>query len=202
MNVVVKVLSPILKNDCLMTVTNVNEPYTLEYVEFHRDDESNSTNSLKEDLRLWLSDNSISQQAANDLIAIYRSHGHEQELKKDVRTLMKTPRNVTGKIIRGNGGSYFHFWISSPLIRSINQYFETIPEKISIQLNCDGMSFSNSSASQFWPLLGSIEAEFYTEPFLIGLFHGYSKPNNFNVFISRFVDDMKELQTNGIMIAD
>ncbi|KAK0157169.1 hypothetical protein PV327_011350, partial [Microctonus hyperodae] len=63
-----------LRNDCLMTVTNVNEPYTLEYIEFHRDDESNSTNNLKEDSRLWLSENSIPQQAANDLIAIFRSH--------------------------------------------------------------------------------------------------------------------------------
>lgn len=62
------------------------------------------------------------------------------------------------------------------------------------------MSFSKSSNSQFWPLLGAIEAEFYTKPFLIGLFHGFSKPNDFNVYINSFVDDMKDIQAKGIEI--
>lgn len=62
------------------------------------------------------------------------------------------------------------------------------------------MSFSKSSNSQFWPLLAAIEADFYTEPFLIGLFHGFSKPNNFNVYINPFVDEMKDLQNDGIII--
>ncbi|GBP34168.1 hypothetical protein EVAR_30720_1 [Eumeta japonica] len=55
----------------------------LEYVEFHREDVSNTTNSLTKHLRFWLPENSISQKAANNLIAIFRRHGQE---KKNVRT--------------------------------------------------------------------------------------------------------------------
>ncbi|CAD6230420.1 GSCOCG00012181001-RA-CDS, partial [Cotesia congregata] len=138
-----------------------------------------SSITLSEDLRFWLSENSISQQAANKLIGIFRNHGHQNELKKDVRTLMKTPRDVTGKIVNGNGGSYFHFGITHGLTRSINKYYNVCPATILIQLNCDGMSFSKSSSSQFWPLLAAIKADFYSEPVLVGLFHRYSKPNNF-----------------------
>lgn len=101
---------------------------------------------------------------------------------------MKTPRNITGKIIHGNGGYYFHFGIANGLIRSIDKYYDISPDLIAIQLNCDGMSFYKSSNSQFWPLLAAIEADIYTQPFLVGLFHGFSKPNNFNVYINPFVD--------------
>lgn len=117
---------------------------------------------------------------------------------KDIRTLMKTPRDVTGKIINGNGGPYFHFGIAHGLIRSLNKYYNVCPATILIQLNCDGMSFSKSSSSQFWPLLTAIQADFYTEPSLVGLFHGHSKSNDFNVYINPFVDEMKDLQDKGI----
>lgn len=175
----------------------------LEYVKFHQEVESASpTTTLSEDLRFWLSENSISQQAANKLISIFRNHGHENELKKNVRTLMKTPRDVIGKIINGNGGSYFHFGVAHGLIRSLDKYYHVCPETILIQLNCDGMSFSKSSSSQFWPLLAAIQDDFYTEPFLVGLFHGQSKPNDFNVYINPFADDMKNLQDKGLKIND
>lgn len=186
--------------DPIAICDRTDNPNVLQNIQFHREDESNITNSLTEDLRLWLSENCISQKAANSLIAIFRKHGHQNELKKDVRSLMKTPRNVTGKIIHGNGGSYFHFGISDGLIRSINKYYSVIPEIICIQLNCDGMSFSKSSNSQFWPLLVAIKDNFYTEPFLVGLFHGFSKPNDFNVFINPFVDEMKDIQKNGLKV--
>lgn len=181
-------------NEQMEQVTNndkIERLRTLEYVKFHQEVGSASSTTLSEDLRFWLSENSISQQAANKLISIFRNHGHENELKKNVRTLMKTPRDVTGKIINGNGGSYFHFGIAHGLIRSLNKYYHVCPETILIQLNCDGMSFSKSSSSQFWPLLAAIQDDFYTEPFLVGLFHGHLKPNDFNVYINPFVDDMK-----------
>lgn len=55
----------------------------LQYIQFHREDESNITNSLTEGLRFWLSENCISQKAANSLIAIFRKHSHQNELKKN-----------------------------------------------------------------------------------------------------------------------
>lgn len=176
-----------------------NEGRPFEYLQLYQANEA-APKDLKDDLRVWLSENSISQRAANDLIAIFRNHGHSHELKKDVRTLMKTPRFATGKIVRGNGGAYIHEGIANGLIRSVNKYFETIPDMISFHVNCDGMSFSRSSTSQFWPLLAAIETNFYTEPFVIGLFHGLSKPNDWNIFISPFVVEMGDLQTNGIII--
>lgn len=46
-----------------------------------------------------------------------------------------------------------------------------------MNINVDGLPLSKSSGSQFWPIMASIEEiDIYTEPFLIGVYHGMSKP--------------------------
>ncbi|EZA51355.1 hypothetical protein X777_10004, partial [Ooceraea biroi] len=71
---------------------------------------------------------------------------------------------------------------------------------IFLQLNCDGASISTSSTSQFRPLLVAIEADFYSEPFLVGIFHGYSKPKDVNTFLLPFVNDIENIAKNGINV--
>lgn len=93
-----------------------------------------------------------------------------------------------------------HFGLENGLKRSIIRYFKIYPRVIYIQLNCDGASISASSTSQFWPLLVAIKADFYTEPFLVGMFHGYSKPKDVNTFLVPFVNDMENIAENDINV--
>lgn len=158
---------------------------------------------LTDNLQSWILKYRISHSSVNTLLAILRNCNDNLEIRdlpKDVRTLMNTPRKTKYKIKYGNGGSYAHFGIENGLKRSIKKYFQSFPNIISIQFNCDGASISLNSTSQFWPLLVTINANFHTDIFLIRLFHGYSKLTNANTFHLPFVDEMKNIQENGIVI--
>lgn len=58
-----------------------------------------------------------------------------------------------------------------------------------VNVNIDGLPLVKSSNSCFWAILGSIVADFYTEPFEIGVYHGLTKPNDVNEFLRPFVND-------------
>ncbi|KAM0727248.1 hypothetical protein ACS0PU_006580 [Formica fusca] len=162
-----------------------------------------SSRKLTDKLRSWILKYRISHRSVNTLLAILRNCNDNLEIRdlpKNVRTLMNTPRETKYKIKYGNGGSYVHFGIENGLKRSIEKYFQSCPNIISIQFNCDGAAISLSSTSQFWSLLVAINANFHTEPFLVGLFHGYLKPTDANTFLLSFVDEMENIQENGIII--
>ncbi|EZA49868.1 hypothetical protein X777_11749 [Ooceraea biroi] len=111
---------------------------------------------------------------------------------------MHTPRSVTiNKMTTMGNGSYIHFGLVIGLQRSIGKYLEQIANSVKLLINSDGMSLSKSSRSQFWLILVSIQAEVYTKPFVVGIYHGYSKPRNANEFLRSFVNEMTEIQQNG-----
>jgi len=47
--------------------------------------------------------------------------------------------------------------------------------------------------------LSSIVADFYTEPFIIGVYHGFEKPKCCNTFLKYFKDDCLEIFQTGIV---
>lgn len=120
---------------------------------------------------------------------------------------MKTPRDILSQIIKMNDGNYFHFGLVESLRHSIKIHFQTslYPAELKININVDGLPISKSSGSQFWPILGAIVADFYTEPFVIGIYHGNVKPNDADVFLKPFVEEAKSildtsLNVKGIII--
>lgn len=150
-------------------------------------------------LQVWASNFQISLSAINALLSILRENNHS-DLPKDGRTLKKTPKTTCKQIQFGNDGACMHFGLENGLKHSIIKYFKIYSDVIFLQLNCDGASISTSSTSQFWPLLVAIQADFYSEPFLVGIFHGYSKPKDVNVFLLPFVNDMENIAKNGINV--
>ena len=63
-------------------------------------------------------------------------------------------------------------------------------KNLKLQTNVDGIPISKNSGSQFWPTLGYLTDFLHSKPFLIGIYHGYSKPNDANFFLSEFVLEM------------
>ncbi|XP_077257642.1 uncharacterized protein LOC143894866 [Temnothorax americanus] len=163
-------------------------------------DENKSENNLQSKLRSWVNTERISHRSVKKLLTILRNNGHKT-LPQDVRTLMHTPRISEITTTVGNG-SYVHFGLVVGLQRSIEKYFVQVPDSVKLLINCDGMSLSKSSGSQFWPILVSIQADVYIRPFAVGIYHGYSKPTNANEFLRPFVNEMTEIQQNGFFIAE
>jgi len=63
-------------------------------------------------------------------------------------------------------------------------------------VNTDGLPISKSSKSQLWPILAQIVSE-DSVPFLVGAYHGYSKPTTSNNFLQHFVKEFEQLNTVG-----
>lgn len=155
--------------------------------------------SLADELRSWTVQNNVPHRSVNALLKILSLYGHS-DLPIDVRTLMKTPRNTSYKIQPMNDGYYVHFELTDGLKRLIAKYFQVIPYKIDININCDGLPLFKSSRAQFWPILVSIETYFYTEPIVVGIYYGDKKPVDANIYLKEFIIDMTEILRNGLDI--
>lgn len=162
-----------------------------------------SNTGLCEDLQRLIVEQNITHNTANKLLAILRKHVHT-DLPSDVRALLLTPRNASLNIKSLGGGCYVHFGFSSGLIRSIQVYSKFIKtNKIKLNVNIDGLPLSKSSGSQFWPIMASIEdIDIYTSPFIIGIYHGMSKPTDANEFLLDFVNDFILLSQTGIILSN
>ena len=162
-------------------------------------DIENKEKELSFDLGMWAASFSITMVAVSSLLDILRVL--HPSLPKDPRTLLKTPRTSTVKTIEG--GSYFHFGIVKSLqhINLLPHFFtssETL--SISLQINIDGLPLQKSSTQQFWPILGRVSIPFSSNPFLIGLFCGQSKPVNLNEYLKDFIEEMLELEKGPVKI--
>jgi hypothetical protein len=113
-------------------------------------------------------------------------------VKVTAQDLMLTPA-----VREMNGGSFAYFGIENNLRAKNCYFFDPSVDTIELTFNTDGVNLTNSSSSTFWPILGKCSR---ANVFLIALFHGNSKPNDFNSFMTDFVDEANKLTKNGIII--
>ena len=60
---------------------------------------------------------------------------------------------------------------------------------VNISINIDGLSLTKSSSSQFWPILMLIDLLEISEPFIVGIYHGFKKPESVIHFLDAFVKE-------------
>lgn len=138
--------------------------------------------SLIADLGGWATKYKTKRRAVSGLLTVLRKHETNADLPKDYRSLIKTPR--TTKIQSVEPGNYYHFDIKSQIVEILNFEYKTFKFKeIQLKIGIDGLPMSNSSSSQLWPILGCIHPS--SRIFLIGVYHGYSKPKDSNQFLER-----------------
>lgn len=96
-------------------------------------------------------------------------------------------------------GRYIHFGLANGIIRSLEKYFEVAPDLVKFNVNMDGLPLAGSSGSCFWPICGSLVLDkIETEVFLIGVYHGFQKPEKSQDYLKYFVDDVNENLDNGV----
>lgn len=161
---------------------------------------SNSDTSIKNELSNWAVSQKIPHNALNKLLNILL-HCTENDLKdlpKDSRTLLKTPKNLSFRNVAP--GQYCHIGIKKGL-EDLHQKSKVTPNcDIRIKVNIDGLPLAKSTSSQVYPILGITKIFDQEKVFLIGCYHGYSKPKEFNDFLSDFIDEAVNLTENGLVI--
>lgn len=93
-----------------------------------------------------------------------RKHSCFENLPKDSRTLLSTPRKCEYKSV--SPGKYFHFGIEQSIQEIVQQspqaqrsFLASNLHQLSLQINIDGIPLNKSSTSQFWPILGLLHKE-------------------------------------------
>ena len=156
-------------------------------------DSSNSV-SLSEQLAQWYLDCGVSHTAVNKLLAILKPHF--PSLPLDVRTLVQTPRHVEVKPF--DTGEYVHLGLESGILKSLQNHDVTDNGDIRIQINVDGLPLFKSSNVQFWPILCLVKQPCLTDPFVVGLFSGNTKPPVW--FLNDFIHELQQLMKCGMII--
>ena len=148
---------------------------------------------LTEKLAKWAVENNCTRSSINQLLKILRESGHI--LPKDSRTLLQTPQVIITED-RCNG-TYKYFGMKKQLIHFHKESLSDLSH-INLIVNVDGVPLFKSSPQQFWPILVSVEN--LVDVFIVAIFYGNSKPNPLDDFLADFINEVKVLKNDGLVV--
>lgn len=109
---------------------------------------------------------------------------------------MHTPRETF--TIALEDGEFFYKGIRKNIDdRLVEQYFVDHQE-IVIDINIDGLDPYKSTNDCFWTILGCFEDD--PQPFIIAVYYGKGKPKDIKTFLGQYVEEVKNLQEQGVEI--
>ncbi|GBM63954.1 hypothetical protein AVEN_17541-1 [Araneus ventricosus] len=96
-----------------------------------------------------------------------------------------------------NNGQYVQFDIYYGLEKQLTLLEDL--STIKLAFNIDGLPLFKSSSQQAWPILCLVNNIRNSNPFVIGIFSGRSKPDNVSQYLFDFIQDVKELLQNPVI---
>nr|VZH93758.1 unnamed protein product [Spirometra erinaceieuropaei] len=123
---------------------------------------------------------------------------YHPEVPKDPRTLLKTPRSCNDKVL--SNGKYVHLGIERALLDEVNRRQTTEIPEMRIQLHIDGMKLFKGSGQCLWPILARISHPVIGDPFVVGVFSGFGKPEPVDEFLHDCVCELKGLLDGGLRL--
>ncbi|KAJ8665636.1 hypothetical protein QAD02_007298 [Eretmocerus hayati] len=126
-------------------------------------------------------------------------NGEGLNVPATAKTLRKT-KGVKTLTRKCAPGEYFHYGIQKALEEQIVRY--NIPENstIDFDINIDGLGVNDRSERTLWPILGRVVGiGRQTKPFVIGVYHGFTKPRSAKTFLRDFVKEYKKLKRKGFL---
>jgi len=174
-----------------------SESMSSDYYEFDRVAELCSM------LAAWKIRDNVTQTALGNLLKILRLWF--PDLPVDPRTVMQANKQPVVPVKQIGGGSYCHIGIERGIHNLLSVGVgDSGCQTIKLQLNIDGLPLFKSSNVQLWPILGLIDN--YADlvpcakrvPFVIGMYHGTSKPTHVSEYLQDVVTEAKKLQEEGL----
>lgn len=146
-----------------------------------------------ETIRQWaLEGGGLSMIKLDALLA--RLHPVFPEMPLSYKTLLGTPKHLDVIEFEDNTQMWYKSIQANLDSMNLREYLQRF-NKITIDINVDGLPFSKSSKQKFWPILGKLVGS-KNEPFIIAVHYGNSDPN-INEFLMDFVLEIQDLSENG-----
>jgi hypothetical protein len=153
-----------------------------------RNSKKSTSVSTLDQIKQWSFDHSVNHSQLSALLEILRLHDCFSSFPCDSRTVVKLAKfNVSIESIEP--GEYIHFGVQ-PYLDQVKKLHPNL-NKISLQINIDGLQVYKSCQLSLWPILGYFSALNYY-PFVIGAYCGNKKPGNVNDYLHKFINDINE----------
>lgn len=164
--------------------------------------------TFKEKIHCWVLENIsvLTRKAVEDLLNILHSEGHP-EIPKSSKTLLKVKDRSEGvrpMLCSDDHFGWFQYYsIEKSLQKIICRNSDYTENQISLLINIDGLPIHSQSRNVFWTIYGKIwHKEYNTQPFLIGIHQGYSKPVSAVDFLEEFIKEANTLIENGVNVGN
>lgn len=152
---------------------------------------------FKQKLASCFIENNFSHVQGNSILSLLRTHSCFQNLPKDTRTLLNTPRNkvILSKI---EPGEYIHLDLETEIIEALLQLsLVSLPNYIELDFHIDGCALDKLGSVHLWPIQCRFVNIKYTKPIVVGIYKGPTKPNDPNLFFEQFITDIKKILLKG-----
>lgn len=159
--------------------------------------------NIREKLQNWAVRfrQNLTVETIDSLLNILRSE-NIPNLPKSAVTLLQTKTNKSirfMKSLKNTFGSYVYFGLEEGLKNIVTNDFTE--NTIQLLFNIDGLPLFNNSSQQFWTNLGLIvHNDYESQPFIVAVYSGDSKPHSANDFLEDFIKELKLLIQNGLLI--
>lgn len=159
--------------------------------------EINPSHVFQETLALSFIQGNLTHTQGNLILKALRTLPSFTYLPKDTRTLLHTPRG--GAVVREiNPGEYLHVGFEKSLIRILQKTPpHLIPNVLEVDWSTDGARLNNSGNIQIWPIQCSIANIATSKPEVVGVYKGPKKPDNIDLFLKEFIDDVLQVIDRG-----
>ncbi|KAK0174311.1 hypothetical protein PV327_010943 [Microctonus hyperodae] len=195
-----------LENDGQINSENKNHADTFSRIEFLDNLLEPATTSNPPEinqLRQWAIKSNISHTHLSELLIILNKR-LLPELPNTAKTFLKTSlasykiHEMEDALHDAESGQFVYFGIAQGLQECLVTFHKGDIELI---INIDGLPISKSGKKHFWPILCKIfhDPDVY-EPFTVAIYCGPSKPRNVDDYFAYFIDELNQLQREGIII--
>lgn len=147
---------------------------------------------FKSALASWAVNSGIKHEHLRGLLHIWNKYVPLPTLPVDPRTLLGTPRTITIK------ENYWHRGLKCALLKILSKCVNVL-DSLSLKFNTDGITISKSSGMECWPILVEIAELSDLSPEIVGVYCGQGKPKNLESYLRDFVNEFKELLSNGFI---
>lgn len=153
--------------------------------------------SFRERLASCFLQNNLTHVQCNNILSILRTHACLNDLPKDVRTLIETPRDKV-LVFTVEPGEYIHFGLEEGIAEVLLQFpSRYLPSHVEIDFNTDGCNLDKSGNNNIWPIQCKLANIRYTKAIIVGIYRGATKPSDPNTFFEKFIVDFKRIVDSG-----
>ena len=167
---------------------NDSEPSN--YNESETDEQQDNVKSMEDRLATVFKTTNMTHVQSKAILKALKEHECFQTIHVDPRSILGTPKSTNVERI-GETGQYLHLGFREGLLRILqNTPPNMIPEVLNVDFSTDEASLDKASNIIMWPVQIRITNISMSNPQVVGVYQGESKPDDPSIVLQPFIDEV------------